>query len=89
MAFDTFIVFVGVYSDVDAADADYDLVKDLHTKAVLIDAYDAAVIQRREDRTTRSRSFASTRRRPASAAYWAAGSDWQPRTNGSPRSNAG
>jgi uncharacterized membrane protein len=38
-----------VYSDVDAAEADYDLVKDLHTKEGLIDAYDAAVIQRRED----------------------------------------
>ena len=49
MAFDTFIVYVGVYSDVDAAEADYDLVKDLHTEAGLIDAYDAAVIHRRED----------------------------------------
>jgi uncharacterized membrane protein len=49
MAFDTFMVYVGVYSNVDAAEADYDLVKDLHTKEGLIDAYDAAVIQRRED----------------------------------------
>jgi len=49
MAFDTFMVYVGVYSDVDAAEADYDLVKDLHTQAELIDAYDAAVIHRRED----------------------------------------
>jgi uncharacterized membrane protein len=49
MAFDTFIVYVGVYSDVDAAEADYDLVKNLHTEAGLIDAYDAAVIHRRED----------------------------------------
>jgi uncharacterized membrane protein len=49
MAFDTFMVYVGVYSDVDAAEADYDLVKDLHTRAALIDAYDAAVIQRRDD----------------------------------------
>ena len=49
MAVDTFMVYVGVYSDVDAAEADYDLVKDLHTKEGLIDAYDAAVIQRRED----------------------------------------
>ena len=49
MAFDTFIVYVGVYADVDAAEADYELVKDLHTKAGLIDAYDAAVIQRRDD----------------------------------------
>src|SRR6187401_102387 len=49
MAFDTFIVYVGVYADVEAAEADYELVKDLHTKAGLIDAYDAAVIERRDD----------------------------------------
>ena len=49
VAIDTFMVFVGVYPDVAAAEADYDLVKDLHTKAGLIDAYDAAVIQRRDD----------------------------------------
>src|SRR5690349_8729990 len=50
MAVDTFIVSVGVYPDVDSAEADYDLVKDLHRKAGLIDAYDAAVIQRQADR---------------------------------------
>ena len=49
MAIDTFIAFVGVYSDVADADADYQLVKDLHTKEGLIDAYDAAVIERRAD----------------------------------------
>jgi uncharacterized membrane protein len=49
MAIDTFMVYVGVYPDVDGAEADYDLVKDLHVKAGLIDAYDAAVIQRRAD----------------------------------------
>ena len=49
MAFDTFMIYVGVYSDLDAAGADYDLVKALHTEAGLIDAYDAAVIQRNED----------------------------------------
>ena len=49
MAFDTFIAYVGVYPDVAAAEADYQLVKELHTKADLIDAYDAAVIQRRAD----------------------------------------
>jgi uncharacterized membrane protein len=49
MAIDTFMVFVGVYADVDSATADYELVKDLHTKAGLIDAYDAAVVVRRED----------------------------------------
>src|SRR3954454_13741848 len=48
MAIDTFIVLVGVYGDVSDAEADYDLIKDLHTKEGLIDAYDAAVIHRRE-----------------------------------------
>jgi uncharacterized membrane protein len=49
MAIDTFMVYVGVYAEVDAAEADYQLIKDLHTKAGLIDAYDAAVIHRRDD----------------------------------------
>lgn len=46
MPIDTFFVYVGVYSDVDGALEDYDNVKDLHTKAGVIDAYDAAVLQR-------------------------------------------
>lgn len=49
MAVDTFIAYVGVYDTVGDADSDYELVKDLHTKAGLIDAYDAAVIERRAD----------------------------------------
>src|SRR5688500_3439568 len=49
MAFDTFTVLVGVYPDLESAEADYDLVKELHTKEGLMDAYDAAVIHRRED----------------------------------------
>ena len=49
MAVDTFIAFVGVYDTAADADADYELVKDLHTKAGLIDSYDAAVIERRAD----------------------------------------
>jgi uncharacterized membrane protein len=49
MAIDTFIAFVGVYDTASDADADYELVKDLHTKAGLIDSYDAAVIERRAD----------------------------------------
>ncbi len=48
MAVDTFMVYVGVYADVEAAKADYQAVHDLHTKDGLIDAYDAAVIERRE-----------------------------------------
>src|SRR5436309_12600186 len=47
MAADTFIAYVGVYDTAGDADADYETVKDLHTKAGLIDAYDAAVIERR------------------------------------------
>lgn len=49
MAVDTFIAYVGVYSNAADADADYQLVKDLHTKEGLIDSYDAAVIERRAD----------------------------------------
>jgi uncharacterized membrane protein len=50
LAFDTFIAYAGVYPDVDAALADYDAVKRLHTEAGLIDAYDAAVVEKRGNR---------------------------------------
>jgi uncharacterized membrane protein len=49
MAFDTLMVFAGVYPDLASAETDYDLVKELHSKEGLMDAYDAAVIHRRED----------------------------------------
>ena len=49
MAFDTFTVLVGVYPDVESAEADYDLVKELHAEERQMDGYDAAVIHRRED----------------------------------------
>jgi uncharacterized membrane protein len=49
MPIDTLMVYVGVYGEVGDADADYQLVKDLHTEAGLIDAYDAAVVEHRED----------------------------------------
>src|SRR5215831_17215374 len=49
MAADTFLVYAGVYDATDDALADYEAVKDLHTEANLIDAYDAAVIERRAD----------------------------------------
>jgi uncharacterized membrane protein len=48
MAIDTFMAYVGVYGNVADAESDYDFIKDLHTKAGLIDAYDAAVIERKE-----------------------------------------
>src|SRR5689334_24370231 len=49
MAVDTFLAYVGVYNNPAAADADYQAVKELHTKEHLIDAYDAAVVERRAD----------------------------------------
>jgi len=49
MAIDTFMVFVGVYDAVADAESDYEVIKDLHTEAGLIDAYDAALIERRAD----------------------------------------
>jgi uncharacterized membrane protein len=49
MPMDTFIAYAGVYADVEAAKADYQAVHDLHMKDGLIDAYDAAVIERRDD----------------------------------------
>ena len=49
MAYDTFEVYVGIYPDVESAEADYQLVKDLHVEADMFDAYDAAVVHRRED----------------------------------------
>jgi uncharacterized membrane protein len=49
MAFDTFVVFAGVYPDLESAEADYELVKELHSKHDLMDAYDAAVLHRTDD----------------------------------------
>jgi uncharacterized membrane protein len=49
MPVDTFIVYAGVYPGIADAIADYELVKDLHTEAGLIEGYDAAVIERRVD----------------------------------------
>jgi uncharacterized membrane protein len=49
MAVDTFMVYAGIYGTVADAEADYDVVKDLHRRVGLIDAYDAAVVERRAD----------------------------------------
>lgn len=48
MAMDTFFAYLGVYASTEDALADYDAVKALHVEAGLIDAYDAAVVERRE-----------------------------------------
>ena len=53
MAIDTLIAYVGVYGSVEYAEADYQLVKDLHVEAGLIDGYDAAVIERRDGGKTK------------------------------------
>jgi uncharacterized membrane protein len=53
MAIDTLIAYVGVYGSVADAEADYQLVKELHVEAGLIDGYDAAVIERRDGGKTR------------------------------------
>jgi uncharacterized membrane protein len=49
MAVETFVAFIGVYPSVEYAELDYQLVRDLHTKAGMLDAYDAAVIEKREN----------------------------------------
>ena len=49
MPIDTLVVYAGVYADVDAALLDYAAIKDLHSEADLIDAFDAAVIERKDD----------------------------------------
>ncbi|MGW4947672.1 hypothetical protein ACWEOZ_39480 [Actinoplanes sp. NPDC004185] len=49
MATDTFLVHVGVYPSVALADDDYELVRDLFTEVDVVDAYDAAVVERRPD----------------------------------------
>jgi len=53
MPIDTFMAYVGVYGNVADAEADYDLVKQLHVDAGLIDAYDAAVVERTEGGKTK------------------------------------
>ena len=49
MAIDTFIAYVGVYASTQDAIDDYEAIKDLHTDLGLIDAYDAAIVERRAD----------------------------------------
>jgi uncharacterized membrane protein len=48
VAIDTFFAYSAVYDDVQGALDDYEAVKLLHTEAGLIDAYDAAVVERKE-----------------------------------------
>ena len=47
--FDTFILFAAEYSDLAAAEADYQTVKDLYYELGLVDTFDAAVIEKKPD----------------------------------------
>ena len=49
MPVDTFMAYSAVYPNVEAALADYDAVHALHSEVGLIDAYDAAVVERKDD----------------------------------------
>jgi len=49
MPADTFIAYSAIYPNVDDALADYDAVHALHSEVGLIDAYDAAVVERKAD----------------------------------------
>jgi uncharacterized membrane protein len=49
MAIDTFVVFVGVYANDEDAEEDYAFVKQLHVEEGLMDAYDAAVVSKRDN----------------------------------------
>lgn len=49
MPIDTLMAYAAVYDRLEDAERDYDLVKELHTEAGLIDAYDAAIVERREN----------------------------------------
>ncbi len=49
MAFDTCFAYRALYADVEGALADYAAIHDLHSEVGLIDAYDAAVVERNTD----------------------------------------
>jgi uncharacterized membrane protein len=49
MAIDTFYVYLGVYDELADALEDYEAVHVLHSEVGLVDAYDAAVIEKRDD----------------------------------------
>jgi uncharacterized membrane protein len=49
MAFDTFMVVTGIYANVDDALDDYASIKALQTEEGLLDAFDAAVIERKDN----------------------------------------
>jgi uncharacterized membrane protein len=49
MAIDTYIVYVGVYPDTEGAEADYAGIKKLFSQPDMVEAYDAAIVEKRAD----------------------------------------
>ncbi len=49
MAIDTFVAYAGVYPDVETAETDYAAIKELFSAENMVDAYDAAIVERRAD----------------------------------------
>jgi len=47
--FDTFILFAAEYSSLEAAEADYETVKALYYELDLVDTFDAAVVEKKDD----------------------------------------
>jgi len=48
--FDTFILFAAEYSDLAAAEADYETVKQLYYELDLVDTFDAAIVEKKDER---------------------------------------
>ena len=49
MAVDTFVAYAGVYPDLESAEADYAAIKELFSTENMVDAYDAAIVEKRAD----------------------------------------
>jgi uncharacterized membrane protein len=47
--FDTFILFAAEYTDLAAAEADYETVKQLYYELDLVDTFDAAIVEKKDD----------------------------------------
>ena len=51
--YDTFILYAAEYGNLSDAEADYDAVKDLYYELGLVDTFDAAVIEKKDDGTVK------------------------------------
>jgi uncharacterized membrane protein len=65
MASDGVFIFVGTYPDTESAEADYDLLKDLHSSGA-VGTYDAAVI----DKTAKSKVHVHKHEKPTQHGAW-------------------